>query len=116
MENTFKHRGAEVAGTEPDSEIRRRIFDKVRQKMIELGVDDPFHPEPSADIVITTADKSLLFQPQNPRALEILSQYCGFGSESFAERAFVRVHPAGSRKIINDLTFAGLKITHGEAA
>jgi hypothetical protein len=115
MENTFKNGGEEVARTEPDSEIRRRIFEKVRQKMVELGIDNPFHPEPS-DIVITTADKTLLFQPQNARALEILSQYCGFGSESLAERAFVRVHPAGSRKIINDLTFAGLKITRGEAA
>jgi hypothetical protein len=117
MENTFNNRETETAATETDSsETRRQIFEKVRQRMVELGLENPFQPESSVDIVVISEDKSLLFEPQNSRASELLSQHCGSSQETFTVKDCVRVHPVGSHKIIADLTFAGLKIAHGRGA
>jgi hypothetical protein len=95
-----------------EADIKRRIFEKVRRRMRELGHDNPFQKASPADVIVTPADKSLLFEPQNSRASELLSQRCGLGPETPATKECVRVHPVGSHRIIADLIQAGLKIAH----
>lgn len=97
-----------------EAEIKLRTFEKVRRRMRELGHDNPFQEAPPADVIITPADESLLFEPQNSRASELLSQRCGLDPETSATKECVRVHPVGSRRIIADLIQAGLKIAHGQ--
>ena len=97
-----------------EAEIKLRIFEKVRRRMRELGHDNPFQEASPADVIITPADESLLFEPQNSRASELLSQRYGLDPETSATKECVRVHPVGSRRIIADLIQAGLKIAHGQ--
>jgi hypothetical protein len=99
-----------------EAEIKQRIFEKLRRRIRELGHDNPFQEALPADVIITPVDKSLLFEPQNSRASELLSQRCGLGSETSATKECVRVHPVGSHRIIADLIQAGLKIAHEQSA
>jgi hypothetical protein len=98
-----------------ESEIKQEIYEKVRKRFAELAPDRQkgasFHRELNPDVIVTSDDQSLLFEPQNSRAFELLSRRCGSGIETSAAKECIRVHPVGSRKIISDLTKAGLNVT-----
>jgi hypothetical protein len=99
-----------------EAEIKLRIFEKVRRRMRELGHDNPFREARPVDVIITPADETLLFEPQNSSASELLCQRYGLGPETSATKECVHVHPVGSDRIIADLMHAGLKIAHGQGA
>ena len=100
-----------------ESQIKQQIYEKVRRRLAELETDRQegasFCRELSPDVIVISDDQSLLFEPQNQRALEVLVVGCGFAMGFFKLTERIRVHPLRSRKIIDDLTVAGLKIATG---
>ena len=102
--------GAEL--TQSESLIKQQLYEKVRKRMAELSsqTNNPgsLCPELNPDVIVISDDQSLLFEPQNQHALEVLAVRCGVatGLSKLTER--IRVHPLRSRKIIDDLTTAGL--------
>jgi hypothetical protein len=109
--NEIDSQVSELGESQRDSQIKQKIYEKVRRRMAELGFDSPFHSNAAADIIVIPDDKTLLFEPQNSRASKLLSQRCGSSLETFSVKEVVRVHPVGSHKIIAELTVAGLKVT-----
>ena len=104
--------GAEL--TQSESFIKQQLYEKVHKRMAELASQTDnaasFCPELNPDVIVISDDQSLLFEPQNQRALEVLAVGCGLGMGFFKLTERIRVHPLRSRKIIDDLTVAGLKI------
>jgi hypothetical protein len=102
--------GAEL--TQAESLIKQQLYEKVRKRMAELSsqTNNPasFCPELNPDVIVISDDQSLLFEPQNQRALEVLAVRCGVAMGLFKLTERIRVHPLRSRKIIDDLTTAGL--------
>lgn len=96
-------------------EIRDRIFEKVAQRMSELGTGSPngqeFCPELHPDIIVISDDQSLLFEAQNAWALELLAQICGFARETLTLSERIRVHHCRSRQIIDQLTASGATVS-----
>lgn len=95
--------------TKPYSQIERQILNKVRRRMAELALEEiesPFR----CDIIVISAENSLLFEAQNMHASELLLCRCGLIAEGFAMRDRIRVHPSQSAKIIAALEAAGLKV------
>jgi hypothetical protein len=64
------------------------------------------------DVIVTSGDQTLFFEPQNERASTLLQWYCGMGAGILAVREQVCVHPCESRKIIEALSAAGLKVAN----
>jgi hypothetical protein len=95
-----------------ESEIKRQILKKLKKRMMELGFTDNVEPpELKPDVIVISGDQSLLFEPQNMKASEVLHQCCGLVSIDGAERhERIRVHPGRSREIIDDLRTAGLTV------
>ncbi|HXT10733.1 MAG TPA: hypothetical protein VN873_04155 [Candidatus Angelobacter sp.] len=111
MKATIQTEQIQTGETKPYSQIRGEILNKFRRRMAELALEDtqsPFY----CDIIVISADQSLLFEAQNTHASEALLRRCGLNAEGFAARDRIRVHPCQSAKIIADLEAAGLKIVH----
>jgi hypothetical protein len=112
--NGIDFQEAQPVESKTESEIKQQIYEKVRRRLAELETDRQegasFCRELSPDVIVISDDQSLLFEPQNSRASEFLSQCCGSGLEAFAVKECIRVHPVGSHKLISDLTKAGLNV------
>lgn len=106
--------GEVFESSKSESEIKRLIYEKVRKRMAELVVQSreprSLCPELNPDVIVISDDQSLLFEPQNQRALELLTMKCGLTVNHFKLPERIRVHPCKSAKIIADLTIAGLKV------
>jgi hypothetical protein len=104
--------GAEL--TQSESLTKQQLYEKVRKRMAELASQTDnaasFCPELNPDVIVISDDQSLLFEPQNQRALEVLAVRCGLAMGFFKLTERIRVHPLRSRKIIDDLTRAGLHV------
>lgn len=70
-----------------------------------------FCPELNPDVIVISDDQSLLFEPQNQRALELLTVRCGLALDNFKLPERIRVHPLRSRKIIDELKAAGVTVS-----
>lgn len=99
-----------------DSERRQQMFDTFLRRMKkDLGRAETFNdmeecPELNPDVIVTSGDQTLFFEPQNERAAELLRRFCGLSTEILAVGEKVRVHPCQSRKIIRILSAAGLQV------
>jgi len=95
--------------------LKQQIFEKVRRRMSELehGGNSAlsFCSELNPDVIVISDDQSLLFEPQNQRALELLTLGCGLASEELKLSDRIRVHPCKSRKIIEKLKAVGVTIS-----
>ena len=102
-------------GDEGTLAVKNRIYRKVAQRLGELGIGNSepepvFYLEMTPDIVVISDDQSLLFEAQNARALELLTQVCGFSSKTIALFERIRVHPCRSHQIIDRLKAAGATV------
>ncbi|MGH7952492.1 MAG: hypothetical protein ACREFE_11320 [Limisphaerales bacterium] len=100
-----------------DSERQRQMFDTFLQRMKHLSRDKGFNdvedcPELNPDVIVTSGDQTLMFEPQNERASTLLRRCCGLSAEILDVREKVCVHPCESRKIIEALSAAGLKVAN----
>jgi len=99
-------------------EIKRRIFEKVDERMRELqsgsSAGPEIRPEPQPVVIVIPDDQSLLFEPQNQRALELLARCCGLALEGMTLPERIRVHPCRSRQIIGALKAAGVTVSGHE--
>jgi len=97
-----------------DSVTKREIFEKVSRRLAELHrvefIERECCPELNPDVIVISADQTLLFEPQNKRASEVLRQRLGLGNEGIQVSERIRVHPCMSQKIIDALKFAGLSV------
>jgi hypothetical protein len=97
-----------------DSELitKRQIFEKFRRRMLQMAAvtNLEFCAELHPDVIVIEADQSLLFEPQNKRASELLHRRCGLSIEGVQVRERIRVHPCQGRSLIDDLTIAGLRV------
>jgi hypothetical protein len=104
----------DVACPQMESVSKRQILEKLSRRMKEIekgeAAADDSCPELNPDIIVISADHSLLFEPQNLRASELLRMRCGLSIESVHGRDRIRVHPCKGQKIIADLRAAGLKV------
>lgn len=105
----FTETGADIEPISGESAIKQRIFEKFMRRLAEIR-DMPFCPELNPDVIVISTDQSFLFEPQNPRASELLRRCCAVDAEGIQVRERVRVHPCQSRKIIDNLRTAGLHV------
>jgi len=113
MQRMTEWREMSAGEAEREGEIRRKIFEKLVKRMNDLQVLSPCPcAELNPDVIVISDDRSFLFEPQNQRALELLSRRCGLARESLKLSERIRVHPLRSGKIIDDLVQAGLRIAH----
>jgi hypothetical protein len=101
--------------SKPDSVTKQQLFEKVRQRMAELGLDNsaaesPFHCETTPDVVVISGDQTLLFESQNLQVTHWLYRRYGFNAHDAEARDRIRVHPCEYHKIIDDLKAAGFKV------
>jgi len=47
----------------PEAVTKRQIFEKVRRRIVELELGNPFQSDPPTDVILTYADHVLLFEP-----------------------------------------------------
>jgi CDP-diacylglycerol pyrophosphatase len=110
--NGRQYLGADL--TPSESLTKQQIFEKVRRRMAEAAANKSgatsFCAELNPDVIVISDDRSLLFEPQNMRASELLHHQCGLGIESVHMRERIRVHPCQGKSLINDLTIAGLTV------
>ena len=67
-------------------------------------------PGLNPDVIIIVGDQTMLFEPQNRRALEWLHERCGMSIEDNPKHNAVRVHPSLSQKIVDELKAAGFEV------
>ena len=95
-----------------ETELKRRIFEKVAKRMAELRSDEAvvtnFCGELNPDVIVIASDQSLLFEPQNLRVTEWLRRR--FGIENLWIRDRLRVHPCQRSGMIADLKAAGFEV------
>ena len=110
----IKTRIRDLSNNQPDSEIKRQIFEKLRKRMAELANKQNeaagFCPELNPDVIVISDDQSFLFEPQNQRALELLTLRCGLLLDGLKLPDRIRVHPLRSPTIIDELRIAGLNV------
>jgi hypothetical protein len=109
----YKWESAEVTESKSYSEIRREILEKLAKRTEFrqcIPSNESFCEELNPDVIVISDDQSFLFEPQNQRALEVLTVRCGLALGVFKMTERIRVHPLTSRKIIDDLTRAGLHV------
>jgi hypothetical protein len=100
---------------EPGLDMKRKIFEKVRRKMIELGLeksncDSPFGCQKSPDVIITSSDQVLLLEPQNWRVTQWLHERCGLRMDNIEACDKIPVHPCQRSRVIADLKAAGFEV------
>ena len=108
-------RDTQVKESERGAEIKRRVFEKVRRKMIELGLERssaeaPFNDGKTPDVIVTAADHVLLFEPQNWRVAKWLYDSCGLSLSNVDLCDKIPVHPCQQRKIVEELQAAGFEV------
>ncbi len=59
------------------------------------------------DVIVTHANQTALFEPQNRHASEWLHQRCGLAAENISGDTEIRVHPRKCQRVIADLKTAG---------
>lgn len=103
--------GQDSGGDSAQSEFVRKqqILEKLRKRLGKAR-EMPMCSELNPDVIVIPADQSFLFEPQNPRASELLRRCCAVDAEDIQVRERVRVHPCQSRKIIDNLRTAGLHV------
>jgi hypothetical protein len=112
--------GTDFQETQPvesktESQIGREIFEKFLNRMKKLGVDGNCGdadscPELNPDIIVISDDQTVILEAQNERASALLRRRCGWDTETISIRERIRVHPLQSRKLIEALSAAGLKV------
>ena len=111
---TIEGQVLESSDRQPESEIKRQIYEKVRKRMVELAHATEHKalscPELNPDVIVISDDQSFLFEPQNQRALELLTMRCGLTVDCFQLPERIRVHPLRSREIIDALRTVGLHV------
>lgn len=91
-----------------------QIFEKIKCRIAELQTRNPmgweFCPELNPDVIVILDDQTMLFEPQNERALGWLHERCGPSVKGHNRRDSFRVHPSLSRRIIKELKAAGFEV------
>lgn len=62
------------------------------------------------DVIVSHANQTSLFRPQNFQASEWLHVHCGLSAENITGNTEIRVHPRKCSNIIRDLTAAGFVV------
>jgi hypothetical protein len=105
----WRQLAADEAGRE--NQIKRKIFEKLAKRMDGMAagsVPPAVCAELNPDVIVISDDQSLLFEPQNYRALKLLFKCCGVDVQV---RERIRVHPCKSREIIGELKAAGVSVS-----
>lgn len=63
-----------------------------------------------ADVIVTQANETVLFQPQNRMASEWLHRRCGLVADKISGDTQIRVHPRKCQSIIAELKAAGFEV------
>lgn len=97
---------------EPESEIRRKTFEKFLNRLRSaVDKDDPDScPELNPDVIVIPSDQTVVFEAQNERASALLRRNCGWDTETISARERIRVHPSQCQKLMAALSAAGLKV------
>jgi hypothetical protein len=64
------------------------------------------------DVIVTHADQTALFTPQNQRAAEWLHRRCGLAVENISGDTEIRVHPRKCQRVITDLKAVGFVVAN----
>lgn len=67
----------------------------------------------NADVIVTQANQTVLFQPQNRPASEWLHRRCGLIAENISGDTEIRVHPRKCQNVIAELKAAGFTVADG---
>ena len=62
------------------------------------------------DVIVTRANQTTLFKPQNRRVAEWLHRRCGLTVENITGETEIRVHPRRCQSIIAELKAAGFVV------
>lgn len=69
----------------------------------------------NVDVIVTQANQTVLFQPQNSRASQWLHRRCGLIADKISWDTELRVHPRKCQGIIAELKAAGFTVADGKA-
>lgn len=93
---------------------KQQIFEKLRKRMAEAALATAFEtdrcPELNPDVIVISADQTLLFEPRNPKAIAWLEHRCGPSLEIDERYRAVRVHPCQKTKMVRELETAGFAV------
>ena len=62
------------------------------------------------DVIVTHANQTMLFEPQNRPAAEWLHRRCGLAADNVTGDTEFRVHPRKCQNVIADLKAAGFVV------
>ena len=62
------------------------------------------------DVIVTHANQTVLFQPQNRSVSEWLHRRCGLTADKISGDTEIRVHPRKCQSVIADLKVAGFAV------
>lgn len=99
METNSQQTG-KVSRPKSDETTRSEILRKLRRRLSEM----------QPDVIVTHANKTALFTPQNRRASEWLHLRCGLTAEKISGDTEIRVHPRKCQRVITDLKTAGFLV------
>lgn len=68
----------------------------------------------NVDVIVTQANQTLLFEPQNRSASQWLHRRCGLVADKISGDTEIRVHPRRCQKIIAELRAAGFTVANGK--
>lgn len=66
------------------------------------------------DVIVTRANQTALFEPQNFPTAEWLHRRCGLTVENISGDTEIRVHPRNCESVIADLKAAGFTVANAE--
>lgn len=98
-----------------DRQMRQRLWEGFLKRLQELNRSDfsgtgEYCADLYPDIIVFSSDHTSFFEPQNTSAVEVLCEICGLEEADVGVRGRVRVHPCQSKKMIESLAAAGMKI------
>jgi hypothetical protein len=64
------------------------------------------------DVIVTHANQTMLFEPQNRAAAEWLHRRCGLAADNITGDTEFRVHPRKCQSVITDLKAAGFTVAN----
>lgn len=64
------------------------------------------------DVIVTHANQTVLFQPQNRPASEWLHRRCGLAADKISGDTEIQVHPSRRSNIIKELKAAGFEVAN----
>ncbi len=64
------------------------------------------------DVIVTHANQTALFQPQNRSASEWLHRRCGLTADKISGDTEIQVHPSQRKRIAEELKTAGFEVVN----